>query len=267
MTARIVSSVEAAPARPRASLKIGRRLQQIQHAPRIAIGGGQQAARARRRSICSVSRPKPRSGSPRARSSSLPKSSGGERLEHIHARARQQRVVHFEGRILRRRADENQRAVLDIGQKRILLRFVEAVHLVEEQHRVARAAQAARLLDHRTDVLDARKHRRQRDELGMGAGRHQARQRRLAGSRRPPQDHRMRPAGLQRAAQRRARTEQMRLPDVFVERSAGAAGRPAVGRCRRRPRSLAVASDHIDPRRRREREQIRRELGIALSGA
>src|ERR1700692_4392591 len=43
----------------------------------------------------------------------------------------------------------------------------------------------------------------------------------------------------------------------------GAVGRPAGGTCRRR-QSLSLASDHIDPRRRREREQVRRQWDIAL---
>jgi hypothetical protein len=163
-----------------------------------------------------------------ARSSKLPEILRGQRLEHVHPRPRQQRVVHFERRVLGGRADENQRAVLDIGQEGVLLRLVEAMHLVEKQHRVARAAQAARLLHHGADVLDAREHRRQRDELRVRAVRHQARQRRLAGARRTPQNHRMRPPGLERAAQRRAGSQQVRLPTYSSSdcgRSRSASGR------------------------------------------
>ena len=92
-------------------------------------------------SICSFSCPKPRSWSASARSSSLPKISGIERFQHIDPRPRQQCVVDLEGRVFGGRADENQRAILDVGQKGVLLRLVEAMHFIEKQHRVAGAAQ------------------------------------------------------------------------------------------------------------------------------
>ena len=86
------------------------------------------------------------------------------------------------------------------------------------------------------------------------AVRDQARERGLAGAGRPPQDHRVRPAGLERPAQRRAGTEQVRLPDELVEGlRAQPVGQRPVGAVADR-RSLAVASDHIDSGRRREAE-------------
>src|SRR5690606_1699910 len=42
-------------------------------------------------------------------------------------------------------------------------------------------------------------------------------QRGLAHTRRPPEDHRVRPSGLERHTKRLARTEQMGLPDDFIE--------------------------------------------------
>ena len=62
---------------------------------------------------------------------------GRERTQDVDTRAGQERVIDLEGRVLGRRADEAQRAVLDEGQERVLLRLVEAVHLVEEQDRWA----------------------------------------------------------------------------------------------------------------------------------
>ena len=82
-------------------------------------------------------------------------------LEHVDARPRQQRIVHLEGGIFRGRADENQGAVLDVRQEGVLLGLVEAMHLVEEQHGVARAPQAFRLLHDGANVLDAGQHGRQ----------------------------------------------------------------------------------------------------------
>jgi hypothetical protein len=51
---------------------------------------------------------------------------------HEHARARQQRPDHFEARILGGGADEDDGAVLDVRQKRVLLRAIEAMDLVDE---------------------------------------------------------------------------------------------------------------------------------------
>ncbi len=58
-----------------------------------------------------------------------------ERLERQQQRARQQRRDHRERRVLRRRGDEDDPAVLDARQQRILLGLREAVDLVEEEHR------------------------------------------------------------------------------------------------------------------------------------
>src|SRR5205823_4056980 len=61
----------------------------------------------------------------------------GQRLEHVHGGARQERAVHLERRVLGRRADERQQALLDKRQERVLLRLVEAMYLVDEQDRRA----------------------------------------------------------------------------------------------------------------------------------
>ena len=96
------------------------------------------------------------------------------------------------------------------------MRLIEPVNLIEKEHRVARAAQRLGLLDDGADILDAGEYRRERDELGLSATCNEARECRLAGARWPPQDHRMRPAGLQSAAQRCAGAEQMLLADEFI---------------------------------------------------
>ena len=125
-------------------------------APRIAVGrlrqqlraSGSMPSRARR----GRARVRERTGEQRRQVR------GAERLQHIDAGPRQQRVVDLEGRVLGRRADEDERAVLDVRQERVLLRLVEAVHLVEKQHGAlaARPARACGMLDRRADVLDAR---------------------------------------------------------------------------------------------------------------
>ncbi len=79
-----------------------------------------------------------------------------EPAQHEHLGARQQRADQLEGRVLGRRADEDHRAVLDIGQKRILLGAVEAVDLVDEEQR-ALAHLAALLAPPRTPCADRRR--------------------------------------------------------------------------------------------------------------
>ncbi|MNT05302.1 hypothetical protein D3C72_1399170 [compost metagenome] len=67
------------------------------------------------------------------------------------------------------------------------------------------------------DVLDARQHGRQRDELGIERVGHQPRQRGLAHAGWTPQDHRMRLAGGKRHAQRLAGPQQVLLADDLVD--------------------------------------------------
>jgi hypothetical protein len=76
-------------------------------------------------------------------------------------------------------------------QERVLLRLVEAMHLVDEED-----GAAAGLLEGElgagngvADVLDARKDGGDCDELRIERQRHQARERGLADARGSPQDH------------------------------------------------------------------------------
>ena len=165
-----------------------------------------------------------------------------ERAQHVHARTRQQRAVDLERRVLGRRADEADRAVLDERQERVLLRLVEAVHLVEEQHRApaALATQRLRLLDRGAHVLDAGHHGRERDELRIAGPRDEARERRLAGAGRAPEHHRVQAAAFEQAPQRLARRQQVRLADELVE----ARGPHAVGQ--RAPAAVRRAA-HFQP--------------------
>ncbi len=85
----------------------------------------------------------------------------GQRLQNVHARARQQRRDHLERRILRRRTNEPDASLLDIGEERVLLSFVEAVYFIDE-HDGARAIlpRALGIGHHLLDFLDAGQHRR-----------------------------------------------------------------------------------------------------------
>ena len=109
----------------------------------------------------------------------------------------------------------------DVRQKRVLLRLVEAVDLVDEEHRPPPAL-AARALgggDDLLDLLDAGRHGAERDEVGAGERREQSRQRRLARARRAPEDQRMQRAVIERLCERPAGAEEVILSDELVERA------------------------------------------------
>jgi len=74
----------------------------------------------------------------------------GQGFQAQHPQPRQQRGVHFEIRVFRCSADQNDRAVFDIRQQGILLRLVEPMDLIDKQDRAAiRSNQALAGLFHR----------------------------------------------------------------------------------------------------------------------
>ena len=159
-----------------------------------------RAARPRRRRALTLGRAR----RARARGAAAPRSSlGAQRLELVDGDAREQRAVDLEARVLGRRADQRDEALLDGRQQRVLLGLVEAVDLVEEEDR--RAAAVACALDHRADLGAARVDGAVLLELGAAGAGDDPRQRRLARPRRAVQDHRVQPAALERARQRRPR--------------------------------------------------------------
>ena len=187
----------------------------------------QRAARRRRRSRSMRSRASSSNvesgiARSRARSNSSPRSSALEALQHVDRGARQQRAVHLERRILGGRADEGEQALLDERQEGVLLRLVEAVHLVDEQDgvrgRCAASASSARCTASRMSFTPE-----STAESAMNSASKAFAIRRasvvLPDARRPPQDHRVRLARLEREAQRLARPEQVALADHLVERA------------------------------------------------
>ena len=109
------------------------------------------ARRGRRRRPCAPARRAPRHRAAAvlpsifsACANSFSIAAGIERMEHQHARARQQRGVELERRIFGGGADQHHGAVFHHRQKRILLRAVEAMHLVDEQQRALARSRAAR---------------------------------------------------------------------------------------------------------------------------
>ena len=134
--------------------------------------------------------------------------------------ARQKRRVHLEVGVLGGRAHEDHGAVLHRGQQGVLLCLVEAVDLVEEEDRAlaARVEPVPCAVDHRPHLGPARVHRGGLLERRPSVHREQPGERGLARARRPVQDHRVRPALLERRPQRRPSAEQVLLADELPER-------------------------------------------------
>ena len=103
------------------------------------------------------------------------------------------------------------------------------------------------------DFLDARQHRRNGNELCIKRLRHQPRQRCFADTRRPPEDHRMRFAGLKCKTQGLSRTEQMLLANDFIQ-----CARPQTLRQRRirLPLGEQIAHRRCTPRIQKSRPRL-----------
>ena len=136
-----------------------------------------------------------------------------------HLAAREKRGIDLEARVLGGRANQGDGAVLDIGQEAVLLRAVEAMDLVDEQQRLLTGLAAVPGLgENLLEVGDARKHSGNGDEPQTDGVGEQPCDAGLAGSRRPPQDHRGEAAGGDHPPDRAVGTGQMLLPDDLVER-------------------------------------------------
>ena len=137
-----------------------------------------------------------------------------ETIEDEHRGAREHGAVELEGRIFRRRTDEGDRAVFHMRQEAVLLGTIEAMDLVDEQQR-APALLAARLgaVEGFAQILHAGEDGRKLLELELRLVGEQPRHRRLAGTRRPPEDEARQPAALEHARQGAAGTDELILSD------------------------------------------------------
>ena len=142
----------------------------------------------------------------------------GQRPQDVYARAGQQRRVDLEGRVLGGCADERNRAPFHVRQESVLLRLVEPMNLVDEQHGSA-VGKRLGLGDRLPDLAYAGQHGGKASPLGTGGVREQPRQRGLAGARRTPQDHRVDNPVLGKLAQGPSLVEQMILPDEVAQRT------------------------------------------------
>ena len=83
------------------------------------------------------------------------------------------------------------RAVLDIGQERVLLRFVETADFIDEQQRAAAHAAAVQsAFEYLAEIRNAGEDGRNRLELQIGVLGQQAGKRRFAAAGRAPEDER-----------------------------------------------------------------------------
>ena len=117
------------------------------------------------------------------------------------------------------RADEFHDATLDVGQQHILLRFAEAVNLINEKDRglagvlktVVRRGQDTSHVGH------VRFHAAEAFESATGVPGDDLGQRRLPGSRGSEEDHRLHPVGFDRATEQLAGPQDVLLADVLAE--------------------------------------------------
>ena len=142
----------------------------------------------------------------------------GERLELKDAAAGYDRGRHRGVRVLRRRADEHDGALLDRGEQGVRLRLVEAVALV--QHEVGASAEhlqvVARLVDRLFDVRNARIDGVELDKRRVGARRNDVGERRLARAGRPPEDAAAQPIERDGAPQKAALRDEVLLPHELI---------------------------------------------------
>ena len=143
---------------------------------------------------------------------------GRERRKHVDLGAGEQRRDDFERRVFRGGADQHHVAALDVGQKGVLLRFVEAMNFVNEKHRSpAVMPRLFRRRHHFLDFLDAGEDGAEAHEVAARFARDDRGQRGLAGARRAPEDHRAQFVALDLLAQRLARPQDVKLAHEFLD--------------------------------------------------
>src|SRR5439155_3116656 len=116
---------------------------------------------------------------------------------------------------------EHDRTILDVGKEGVLLGLVEAVDLVheEERRRAARLLLQPRALDHLAHLLHSGRHGAERDEMAPALLRQQARQGRLSGPRRTPEDEGRKLAARNGAPEETPGLEEILLTHELLERA------------------------------------------------
>src|SRR5436190_1341149 len=114
-----------------------------------------------------------------------------ERFKPKDLRARDERAVHIKERIVSGRANQAEISRFDIGQKNVLLRFVEMMDLIDEQDGLLSGGAEAirRRGDDAAHLGNIAFHAADSNEFRVRDLRNDPGQRGLAGSRRPGKDH------------------------------------------------------------------------------
>ena len=140
---------------------------------------------------------------------------GLERLETKKEAPRDQRADEAVVRVLGGGADQGDRPVFDRRQEDLLLRLVPTVDLVDEQDRSEQ--RRLRMVHHAPRVRDTGAHRGELLEVGADRHREQVRERGLPGAGRTPQDDGGKVTAVDQLRERLALTEEMVVPDEFLE--------------------------------------------------
>ena len=139
-------------------------------------------------------------------------------LQDKDAAARQESAVDLERGVLRRRSDQDDAPLLHKWEKRILLRLVEAMDLINKNDDTLPIdAAAIRLLHDRADILNPARHRREVDEFRLRPRGNDAGKRRLANAGWSPEDHRGNVVALDETPQHFPLAEKMLLSDKILE--------------------------------------------------
>ena len=143
-----------------------------------------------------------------------------QRLELENLRARGERAVDEEERIVRGGADQRDRAVLDVRQQNVLLGLVEAVDLVDEEDGFLAAGPAALPGGFEERPQDRHVGQHAAGPLEAAAGRpgDDLGERGFAAAGRAVEDDAAEAVGLDRAAQQLAGAEDVFLADDFLQR-------------------------------------------------
>ena len=141
---------------------------------------------------------------------------------------REQGSDDLKGGVLRRRADEDNRAVLDVGEDDVLLGLVEAVDLIDEEDGAlgVHGPPLLRCLGDAAEVGHAGGDGGDGLEVGAGEAGDEVRKGGLAGARRAPQQQRGDLVRFDGAAEDAARPQRRGPARRTRRRSAGACGRP-----------------------------------------
>jgi hypothetical protein len=144
-----------------------------------------------------------------------------ERFKSKDLRARDERAVHIEERIVSSRANQAEASSFDIGQKNVLLGFVEMMDLIDEQDRLlsGRAEAIRRRSDDAAHLGNVAFHATDSNEFSVGHLGNDPCQCGLSASGRAGEDHRRQAIGFNRAPQQFTGAKNVFLADKLLQRA------------------------------------------------